>query len=100
MHVWNLKGVELIIGHVFVKVILGWHVVSLMPVSLPLPKDWESEFKFEANTVLLSTGVGCRNVTNVIIVIKSVDVAWEGSSYSCDGIGPVIWVNVWLVVYS
>jgi hypothetical protein len=39
------------------EVVLGWHVVALTPVGLPLSEDWESGLDLEFDAILVSEGV-------------------------------------------
>lgn len=36
------------------EVVLGWHVVALAPVSLPLAEDWESGLDIESHMLFFS----------------------------------------------
>lgn len=56
MHVVDLKSVKRAVLHVLVKVVLAWHVVALVPVCLPLSKDWEARLDVEVNVVFESLG--------------------------------------------
>lgn len=69
VHKWDFKSVKLLIGHVFVQVVLRWHVVSLIPVSLPLSEQWESKFDFKFNAMIFSLCIWSTNIANVVIVI-------------------------------
>lgn len=78
----------------------GWHVVTLVPIGLPLSEDWESWLKVEIDVFIFSSGMRSTDVTNIIIVVKAVDVLGQKSTHGVDGVLTVVWIDVWHVIDS
>jgi hypothetical protein len=74
VHEINLQGVHLLIFVISEEMLTRRHGVTLIPISLPLAKDGESGLNGELDVILSPDGVGGRDVTNVIIVVKSINV--------------------------
>jgi len=100
MHEIDLKGVFLWAFLALEKMVLGRHLISLVPISFPLSKYRESWLNAELNPIWLSQSIACTDITNVVIVIETRNVKWESSSETIDGILPMTWVYVRHVIYS
>ena len=78
----------------------GWHVVTLVPVGLPLSEDWESWLEMEVDILVFSSSMGSTDVADVIIVVKATNILWQKSAHGVDGILTMVWIDVWHVVNS
>ena len=70
VHEVDLKGVLLWLILVLEEMVLSWHLVTLVPVSLPLAEDWETWFDVERNVVSLALGVARADVANIVVVVQ------------------------------
>lgn len=82
------------------EVVLGWHVVTHVPVGLPLAKEWESKLNVKVYSVFFSLSVRGADVADVVVIVETMDIVRQGGVDACDCVGTVVWVDVWLVVYS
>lgn len=82
------------------KMVLCWHVVALVPISLPSAENWESWFNLEGNMVILALSVTGAYISNIVVVVETVNILWKVNSEAVDSVLSVIWVNVWHVVDS
>ena len=100
MHVVNFKGELVRLLHRFEKMVVRSHIVPLIPVRLPLPKDREPWLYLKLDVVLKSLGVGGADVANVIVVVQSCDILGQLGGHGTDGISSLVWVDLWLIVDS
>jgi len=100
VHEINLKGVHLQVLFLLEEMVLGGHVVALVPVGFPLTKDWETWFNVEVYVLICSISVRSTDVANVVIVIESVDVLGQEGSKRVDGILSMVWVDMGHIINS
>ena len=51
-------------------------MVALVPISFPLAKNRESWLEFQFDKVVFPFGVGCTNVSDIVIVVEAMNVLW------------------------
>jgi len=82
------------------KMVLSWHLITLVPIRLPLTKYGESRLDAELHAISLSQSITRTDITNVVVVVETRNIKWESSSETIDSILPVTWVDVWHVIDS
>lgn len=71
MHEVDFEGVLIWLILILVKVVLSWHLVTLVPVRLPLAEDWEAWFDVEGNMVVGPLGITRANITYIVIIVEA-----------------------------
>lgn len=71
MHEINLQSVLQWIFFALEQMLLGRHVIALVPVSLPLPENWKSRLNAKRNVIRLSFSIAGTNIANIIIVVQA-----------------------------
>jgi len=100
MHEVYLQSVALQVLFVLKQVVLRGHVVTLVPVGLPLTKNRKSWLESERNMVFFAEGMRGRNISNVIIVVEAMDVLRERYAHAADCTLPMVRVDLREVVNS
>lgn len=100
VHEVNFESMLVFIFHILEEMELSWHVVALIPVGFPLTEDWEPWFNLEENMVIVSLCVRWTNISNVVIVIESMNVLRKVQCQWADSVGTVGWVDMRHVVNS
>mgnify|MGYP006893297662 CR=1 FL=1 len=80
--------------------VLWWHVIALVPICFPLSEDWESWFNIKENMVCESLCVGGTNISNIIGIVKSVNILWKFRSHAANSVSSRVRVDLWLIVHS
>jgi hypothetical protein len=80
--------------------ILCWHIVSLIPISFPLTKNWESWVNLKLNRLWSSLSVTWTNISNIIIIIESMDVSRQRNSHAINCILSMTWIDMRHIVNS
>ena len=82
------------------EMVLSWHLITLVPICLPLTEYGESRLDAELHAISLSQSITRADITYVVIVVETRNVIWESCSETIDSILPVTWVYVWHVIDS
>jgi hypothetical protein len=80
--------------------IFSWHVIPLIPISFPLTENWESWVNLKLNVLWSSLGVTWTDVSNIIIIIESVNVSGQRNSHAINCILSMTWIDMWHIVNS
>jgi len=100
VHEINLEGELRLALLILVQMHLSWHIVALVPVGLPLAKDWKSWFDIKSDMVIMSEGMRRTDISDVVIVVEAMDVLRKIGSHHADRVLTLLWIKIWHVVDS
>ena len=80
--------------------ILSWHIIPLIPVSFPLSKYWESWINLKFYMLWSSWSMTWTYISNIIIIIESMNVSWKWNPHTIDCILPMTWVDMRHIINS
>ena len=76
MHEIQFQSMLLGVQGIDEQMLLSWHVVSLVPVCLPLSKDWEPRLNLKRDAIIFPFGVRGTDVSDVVVVVQACDILW------------------------
>ena len=77
MHEINFKSVLQRVFFALKQVVLGRHMVALVPVSLPLAKNREPWLDAEGHMIGLPLGIARADIPDVVVVVQPRNVNWK-----------------------
>lgn len=77
-----VEHVPVRLGSVIEEMVSSGDVVALVPVDLPLTKDWVPGVDVKLYFVLVSERSRCGNVANVVIVVEASNVSGQSRANS------------------
>lgn len=80
--------------------VLSRHLITLVPVCLPLPKDWETWFYAKRHLISFPFSIAWTYVSNVIVIVKTWNIHWQRCSQTVNSILPMAWIDMRHVIDS
>ena len=96
----DFKGVLEVVFGVLVQVVLSCHQVAHVPVDFPLSENWEAQLVDHFHLAVGTFGIGATDISDVIVIVKSMNVFWEVNRKVGHSVLALIWVDVRHVVNS